>query len=206
MPKKTFFNLSESKRNHIIDVAMDEFAKAPYQNISINHLIKCIGIPTGSFYQYFEDKKDLYFYIVSFYMDNELRERTEKNQKFDPMEPEEIEKAEKADAIDLESTQRMKYYKEIMVDSFNMAPKDIKRDWTFDRLIGGKYMGLYDSSFFENEQLDERIKENKELMIAITLAMTNVIHCFGDNDVNKEWELYKLCIGIFKQGLLDYKR
>ena len=33
MPKQTFFNLPEEKRNHIIEVSIDEFAKAPYQNI-----------------------------------------------------------------------------------------------------------------------------------------------------------------------------
>ena len=77
MPKQTFFNLPEEKRNHIIEVSIDEFAKAPYQNISINHLIKSMNIPTGSFYQYFEDKKDLYFYILSFYIDGILEESNE---------------------------------------------------------------------------------------------------------------------------------
>lgn len=66
MPKQTFFNLPEEKRNHIIEVSIDEFAKAPYQNISINHLIRSMNIPTGSFYQYFEDKKDLYFIYCLF--------------------------------------------------------------------------------------------------------------------------------------------
>ena len=73
MPKQTFFNLPEEKRNHIIEVSIDEFTKAPYQNISINHLIRSMNIPTGSFYQYFEDKKDLYFYILSFYIDGILK-------------------------------------------------------------------------------------------------------------------------------------
>jgi len=202
MPKKTFFNLSESKRNHIIESAMEEFAKAPYQNISINHLIKCMEIPTGSFYQYFEDKKDLYFYIISFYMDDELREAKENNQKINLLEP---EKNVHIEQVLPESTQKMKYFQELFIDNFNKAPIEIKRDWTFDKLLGGKYMELYDYCFFEKERLDGKIKENKELMMGIALALPNVIHRFCGDDTEKEWELYVFCMNVFKQGLLNYK-
>ena len=203
MPKKTFFNLPEFKRNHIIDAAMEEFAKAPYQDISINHLIKCMEIPTGSFYQYSEDKKDLYFYIISFYADDELQAIRKNNQRIDLLEP---EKNEDAGKVIPASTQRMKYYREIFIDNFNKASIEIKRDWTFDRLIGGKYMDLYDYSFFENDQLDDVIKENKKLMLGIALAFPNVIHRFCGDDSEKEWELYTLCMNIFKKGLLSYRK
>ena len=68
MPKKTFFNLPEEKRNRILNGAREEFAHKPYQNVSINRLIEAMDIPIGSFYQYFEDKKDIYFYLLSFYI------------------------------------------------------------------------------------------------------------------------------------------
>lgn len=64
MPKETFFNLVEDKRERIIDSAMDEFAENSFHKASINRIIKNAAIPKGSFYQYFEDKKDLYLYIV----------------------------------------------------------------------------------------------------------------------------------------------
>ena len=78
MPKNTFFNLPKEKRERIIKTAIEEFAQAPYQDISINHLIKCLGIPTGSFYQYFEDKKDLYFHILCYYMDGLLSDSSKR--------------------------------------------------------------------------------------------------------------------------------
>lgn len=64
MPTKTFFNLSDEKRNRLIDVAIKEFSEKSLNEASINTIIKNASIPRGSFYQYFENKEDLYFYIV----------------------------------------------------------------------------------------------------------------------------------------------
>ncbi len=60
MPKLTFSNLSDNKRNTILKAAIDEFASAGYDLSSIQKIIKASGIPRGSFYQYFEDKADLF--------------------------------------------------------------------------------------------------------------------------------------------------
>lgn len=64
MPKQTFFNLNDKKRQSITDLAIAEFAKADYDNASISNIVKQAKIAKGSFYQYFEDKKDLYLYLV----------------------------------------------------------------------------------------------------------------------------------------------
>ena len=64
VPKKTFFNLPEDKRALICDVAIDEFAEYPFDQASINRVVANSGIAKGSFYQYFEDKKDLFLYIM----------------------------------------------------------------------------------------------------------------------------------------------
>jgi len=64
MPKQTFFNLPEDKRNAILDLAIEEFAENDYKNASISRIVAQAGIAKGSFYQYFEDKKDLYLYLI----------------------------------------------------------------------------------------------------------------------------------------------
>ena len=64
LPKTTFFNLPEEKRNRITEAAIDEFVKYTYQNASITRIVDNSDIAKGSFYQYFEDKKDLYKYII----------------------------------------------------------------------------------------------------------------------------------------------
>ncbi len=64
MPKQTFFNLPEEKRRMIIDIALDEFAVLPYSKASLSRIVARAGIAKGSMYQYFEDKKDLFAYLL----------------------------------------------------------------------------------------------------------------------------------------------
>ncbi len=64
LPKQTFFNLPEHKRKTLIEAAEKEFIRVPLFEASIANIIKTAGIPRGSFYQYFEDKEDLYFYLL----------------------------------------------------------------------------------------------------------------------------------------------
>ncbi|MBE9048407.1 TetR/AcrR family transcriptional regulator [Pleurocapsales cyanobacterium LEGE 10410] len=64
MPHQTFFNLPDKKRKAITDLAIAEFANNDYKNASITKIVKQAKIAKGSFYQYFEDKKELYLYLV----------------------------------------------------------------------------------------------------------------------------------------------
>ncbi len=66
MPKQTFFNLPKSKKKIIIDCAIDEFAKYDYNSASINRIVEKSNIAKGSFYQYFNDKLDLFSYIIDY--------------------------------------------------------------------------------------------------------------------------------------------
>ena len=65
MPKQTFFNLPEEKQNRLLEAARTEFSKQPFADVPISQIIRRADIPRGSFYQYFEDKEDLYFYLIS---------------------------------------------------------------------------------------------------------------------------------------------
>ena len=65
MPSQTFFNLSEEKREAIVKVALDEFSRFDYSSASISRIVRKTGIAKGSFYQYFQDKKDLYLYLLN---------------------------------------------------------------------------------------------------------------------------------------------
>ena len=65
MPNQTFFNLPEKKRQTITELAIAEFANNDYKNASITKIVKQAKIAKGSFYQYFEDKKELYLYLVN---------------------------------------------------------------------------------------------------------------------------------------------
>jgi TetR/AcrR family transcriptional regulator len=64
MPTSTFFNLPEEKRQKILDCAIDEFAQFDYDSASISKIVTRAVIAKGSMYQYFEDKRDLYYYLL----------------------------------------------------------------------------------------------------------------------------------------------
>jgi len=66
MPKDTFFNLPQDKRQRILNIAVAEFASNPYDVASISDIVRKAGIAKGSFYQYFEDKKDLYHTLIEY--------------------------------------------------------------------------------------------------------------------------------------------
>jgi AcrR family transcriptional regulator len=65
MPKQTFFNLPEEKRETIFNAAVEEFAQYGLENASTNRIVKNSGIAKGSFYQYFEDKQDVFMHMLS---------------------------------------------------------------------------------------------------------------------------------------------
>lgn len=62
MPTETFFHLPAEKQKRIMNAAKKEFSRLPLKEASIATIIKEAEIPRGSFYQYFENKEDLYYY------------------------------------------------------------------------------------------------------------------------------------------------
>lgn len=64
MPSSTFFHLPEAKREKLLLAAREEFARVPYDEASINRMIRAAGIPRGSFYMYFDGKDDLFRYLL----------------------------------------------------------------------------------------------------------------------------------------------
>jgi AcrR family transcriptional regulator len=64
MPNPTFYKLPEKKRLFIINIALKEFADYGYDNASLTRIVEQAGIAKGSIYQYFQDKQDLYIYLL----------------------------------------------------------------------------------------------------------------------------------------------
>ena len=69
MPSSTFLNLPAEKQEKLLGAATREFSHKPFNEASINQIIKEAGIPRGSFYMYFQDKEDLFRYLLKGYVD-----------------------------------------------------------------------------------------------------------------------------------------
>lgn len=68
MPNKLFYELDEEKRARIINVLLKEFAQYSFNESSTNRIVKNAGIGKGSLFKYFQDKKEIYFYILDYIM------------------------------------------------------------------------------------------------------------------------------------------
>jgi TetR/AcrR family transcriptional regulator len=66
MPLKTFMNLSQERQKEIIDTCLMEFALRDYNEVSLSKIIAKLGLAKGSFYRYFESKRDLYAYLIEY--------------------------------------------------------------------------------------------------------------------------------------------
>ena len=65
MPKPTFENLPDAKRELIIQLAAEEFAAHAYRQASLSRIVARAGIAKGSVYQYFDNKLDLYRWLMT---------------------------------------------------------------------------------------------------------------------------------------------
>lgn len=64
MPKKVFTELDREKQNRVIDAALREFAENGYVGGNTNRIVTECRISKGSLFKYFENKEELYFYLI----------------------------------------------------------------------------------------------------------------------------------------------
>ena len=64
MPLSTFLNLNPARQAEILDVCFEEFALNDYRNASVSRIVRRLKLAKGSFYRYFEHKRDLYAYLI----------------------------------------------------------------------------------------------------------------------------------------------
>ena len=67
MAKQTFLNLPDEKKEKIIKALKKEFSRASLKDSLVSNIIKDAQIPRGSFYQYFDDIEDSFYFIVDEY-------------------------------------------------------------------------------------------------------------------------------------------
>ncbi len=63
---ETFEKLPESRREQVLQVCIEEFARNGYKNTSTNTIVKRLGISKGLLFLYFTSKKDLYLYLIDY--------------------------------------------------------------------------------------------------------------------------------------------
>ena len=69
MPTKTFFRLRDEKQESILRAAIHEFVEHGFDHSKVETIAKNAGVATGSIYQYFEDKRELFVYCAEWGLD-----------------------------------------------------------------------------------------------------------------------------------------
>src|SRR6478609_4735534 len=64
MPKPTWVNLNERRRERVLHAAMAEFGRHGYSGGSLNVIAREAGVAKGSLFQYFDDKFDFFAHVA----------------------------------------------------------------------------------------------------------------------------------------------
>lgn len=62
--KPTFANLDPAKKNIVAAAIREEFRTYPFDKASVKRIVERAEIPRGSFYQYFSELKEAYFFVL----------------------------------------------------------------------------------------------------------------------------------------------
>lgn len=199
MPKSTFFNLSEEKRQRIINATIDEFIENSYENVLISNIAKRSNIPVGSFYQYFYDKDDLYLYLF-FEIDLKILEMCY---------AENINYIHLKDNVNIDISKYISEREFAFYDTWYYVPYDVMRKF---------YFGEYDNRLFDicRRNMEKFLEEGKLidnvdfeylLYIYVTSTFNIYMYCKKNKieDEKKRIELKNtffdtiLAYGIFKK-------
>ncbi len=66
MAFERFFTLDKMKQEHILRIALEEFADHSFNLASINRISKRAGLSAGALYYYFSNKEDLFNSVLDF--------------------------------------------------------------------------------------------------------------------------------------------
>ncbi|WP_071433022.1 TetR/AcrR family transcriptional regulator [Angelakisella massiliensis] len=144
MPKKAFFKLSSKAQAEIIETAIDVYTEEKFENITIRTLSEQLNISIGSFYDYFYDKDELYFYIFDSLINRLLFSGYYKNRMFSVPRP---------DLRDYLSQREIQFY-----NTFSHAPEYMMKKYYFNTEVSGIYFE-YVHREFERMKREGKIRD-----------------------------------------------
>lgn len=201
MPKQTFFNLEKDKQEKIFNVAITEFSRVPFHEASIANVIKNANISRGSFYQYFENKFDLFMYVL-----NKIRKATmsmteklmegEKNDIFVISEKMFIYQLELVDNPIYHN-----FFKNMFLNLNYELEKNLYDFKTENEEMNQLFANKFDTSDFKNKDIEYILKIKEIVMLVIKKCM--VMKFIQEKSNNDVLQIYKDYIDIIKEGVVN---
>ena len=201
MPKQTFIKLPIDKKETLIHAAKKEFSRVPLFEASIANIVKEAGIPRGSFYQYFEDKEDLYYFLLDEYSQrlNKRFVSILKKQNGDLMETF-IESFEMM-LINLQSIESRQFFRNAFLNmnykSENTLTPEVNQEQLNTRLA--EVVALVDQ---EKLNITNEMELIHVLKIMKAITFQNLIQVFAkDLSIEESLRNYTLEVNLLKKGL-----
>ena len=201
MPKQTIMKLPIDKKETLINAAMKEFSRVPLFEASISNIVKEARIPRGSFYQYFEDKEDLYYFLLD---ENSQRLNKRfisilKKQNGDLMETF-IESYEMM-LINLQSIESRQFFRNAFLNmnykSENTLTPEVNKEQLNTRVA--VVVALVDQ---DKLNITDEIELIHVLKIMKAITFQNLIQVFAkDLSIDESLRNYTLEVNLLKKGL-----
>lgn len=203
VPKQTFFNLEEQKREILIKALETEFSRVSVHEASVANIVKLAQIPRGSFYQYFYDKEDAFLFLIS------LHGKENKKRFIDYLKQTDGDLFASFSAIfklkidELINGNQYHFFENAFLNMNH------KMEGAFTRNIKADDFETELDEYEKLINLEQLAVENKEglyhlFKILSAIAIQNIIHAFAKQLTAEEaWQNYQVEINMIKQGLLN---
>lgn len=196
MPKDLFFTIHEEKKTRIIEAAIKEFSQQLYEKASINQIIKEADISRGSFYQYFEDKEDLYFFLIETVVKNTSYNFLKEFIATQPKDVFSVYKALLTYNLQLLSDEKYQaFFKNMHLGMNYHLQQKLRSIFSAIRneMLGGKFDKLQEQSGYEGpyfQQLMSMLELNNRDLLMLYIS--------GSVDANTVMEIYQLRVRVLQ--------
>lgn len=196
MPKDLFFTIHEEKKTRIIEAAIKEFSLQLYEKASINQIIKEADISRGSFYQYFEDKEDLYFFLIETVVKNTSYNFLKEFIATQPKDVFSVYKALLTYNLQLLSDEKYQaFFKNMHLGVNYHLQQKLRSIFSAIRneMLGGKFDKLQEQSGYEGpyfQQLMSMLELNNRDLLMLYIS--------GSIDANTVMEIYQLRVRVLQ--------
>jgi len=176
MPQDTFHNLDKEKQKRIVEAALSEFSDKGYQGANMQVIADRAEVAKGSLYQYFEGKKELFFYLL----DLAAQEKTERMMAYMACHEEMpfFDLLNALFSVGIQFAVENPDLYRLLQDIRQGAPAEIRKE--FDAKVGGlgrHYYGLLLRKGMEQGDIRRDVSEELAGYVVYTLLM-HIGDCF----------------------------
>lgn len=177
MPKETFFRLRDDKQERILRAAIHEFVDNGFDRAKIGDIAQKANVATGSIYQYFEDKKELFVYCTKWSLKT-LIKKLHKHMNIDDMDIFEYLQEYMVIVRVMEKDRELIAFMQTIAKEPGLTDDSMQAMYN----VGGTYV----KKLIENSKRKGTIRSDidDDLLIEYYTAITE---CFGQR-LNRHWD------------------